>query len=194
MMLSMYRWMTIKGSVDENEITLNGFLFRNRFPTSQMVEEKHVESRLFHNAMLSAGCGKKQSISNCLTTKVNELAACPKCCWRVPIGKALGNICNPYAKKRSIEMSDEVMEQKSSLQRLQNITTVANGYNIFPSASCQSGGHGTRTRNRLPGTSFPMKPLAIRLPSIWETTAPHLTVKFGQKSLSELPKILTNRA
>ena len=28
-----------------------------------------------------------------------------------------------------------------------------------------SGGHGTRTRNRLPGTSFPMKPLAIRLPS-----------------------------
>ena len=28
-----------------------------------------------------------------------------------------------------------------------------------------SGGHGTRTRNRLPGTSFPVRPLAIRLPS-----------------------------
>ncbi len=29
----------------------------------------------------------------------------------------------------------------------------------------QGGGHGTRTRNPLRGTSFPMKPLAIRLPS-----------------------------
>ena len=28
-----------------------------------------------------------------------------------------------------------------------------------------SGGHGSRTRNRFPGTSFPMRPLAIRLPS-----------------------------
>ena len=28
-----------------------------------------------------------------------------------------------------------------------------------------SGGHGTRTRNRLPGTTFPVSPLAIRLPS-----------------------------
>ena len=28
-----------------------------------------------------------------------------------------------------------------------------------------SGGHGTRTRNRLPGTTFPVWPLAIRLPS-----------------------------
>lgn len=28
-----------------------------------------------------------------------------------------------------------------------------------------SGGHGDRTRNRFPGTSFPMKLLAIRLPS-----------------------------
>ena len=31
--------------------------------------------------------------------------------------------------------------------------------------NCQSGGHGDRTRNPLRGTSFPMKPLAIRLPS-----------------------------
>ncbi len=30
---------------------------------------------------------------------------------------------------------------------------------------CVSGGHGTRTRNRLPGTTFPVSPLAIRLPS-----------------------------
>jgi hypothetical protein len=29
----------------------------------------------------------------------------------------------------------------------------------------QSGGHGTRTRNRFPGTTFPVWPLAIRLPS-----------------------------
>jgi hypothetical protein len=29
----------------------------------------------------------------------------------------------------------------------------------------KSGGHGTRTRNRLPGTTFPVWPLAIRLPS-----------------------------
>ncbi len=28
-----------------------------------------------------------------------------------------------------------------------------------------SGGHGTRTRNRFPGTTFPVWPLAIRLPS-----------------------------
>jgi hypothetical protein len=28
-----------------------------------------------------------------------------------------------------------------------------------------SGGHGTRTHNRLPGTTFPVWPLAIRLPS-----------------------------
>jgi hypothetical protein len=32
-------------------------------------------------------------------------------------------------------------------------------------ASSQSGGHGARTRNRLPGTTFPVSPLAIRLPS-----------------------------
>jgi hypothetical protein len=29
----------------------------------------------------------------------------------------------------------------------------------------KNGGHGTRTRNPLRGTSFPMMPLAIRLPS-----------------------------
>ncbi len=29
----------------------------------------------------------------------------------------------------------------------------------------RSGGHGGRTRNRFPGTTFPMSPLAIRLPS-----------------------------
>ena len=29
----------------------------------------------------------------------------------------------------------------------------------------QSGGHGIRTRNPVKGTSFPMRPLAIRLPS-----------------------------
>ena len=28
-----------------------------------------------------------------------------------------------------------------------------------------SGGHGSRTRNRFPGTTFPVSPLAIRLPS-----------------------------
>ena len=28
-----------------------------------------------------------------------------------------------------------------------------------------SGGHGTRTRNSIRSTSFPMRPLAIRLPS-----------------------------
>lgn len=32
-------------------------------------------------------------------------------------------------------------------------------------AILKSGGHGIRTRNRLPGTSFPMRLLAIRLPS-----------------------------
>jgi hypothetical protein len=32
-------------------------------------------------------------------------------------------------------------------------------------AFCQSGGHETRTRNQFPGTSFPMRPLTIRLPS-----------------------------
>lgn len=29
----------------------------------------------------------------------------------------------------------------------------------------RSGGHGSRTRNRLPGTAFPVRPLAIRIPS-----------------------------
>ena len=29
----------------------------------------------------------------------------------------------------------------------------------------RSGGHGTRTHNRFPGTTFPVWPLAIRLPS-----------------------------
>jgi hypothetical protein len=30
-------------------------------------------------------------------------------------------------------------------------------------ASSMSGGHGIRTRNRLPGTSFPVRPLANSL-------------------------------
>ncbi len=39
-------------------------------------------------------------------------------------------------------------------------------------ASDYSGGHGARTRNPLRGTSFPMRPLAIRLPSVmaWRIT------------------------
>ena len=36
---------------------------------------------------------------------------------------------------------------------------------VRTTASLTSGGHGTRTRNRFPGTSFPVRPLAIRLPS-----------------------------
>ena len=45
------------------------------------------------------------------------------------------------------------------------------GKNRHRAASCvkslnyQSGGHGSRTRNPVKGTSFPMRPLAIRLPS-----------------------------
>ena len=34
-----------------------------------------------------------------------------------------------------------------------------------PGVLDEGGGHGTRTRNPLRGTSFPMRPLAIRLPS-----------------------------
>jgi hypothetical protein len=36
---------------------------------------------------------------------------------------------------------------------------------VHGSATSRGGGHGTRTRNPLRGTSFPMKLLAIRLPS-----------------------------
>ena len=45
------------------------------------------------------------------------------------------------------------------------------GKNRHKAASCvkslnyNSGGHGSRTRNPVKGTSFPMRPLAIRLPS-----------------------------
>jgi hypothetical protein len=35
----------------------------------------------------------------------------------------------------------------------------------YDGVASQSGGQGTRTLNRLPGTSFPVRPLAIRLPS-----------------------------
>jgi len=38
-------------------------------------------------------------------------------------------------------------------------------HHVRVAASQTSGGHGTRTRNRLPGTTFPVWPLAIRLPS-----------------------------
>jgi hypothetical protein len=36
---------------------------------------------------------------------------------------------------------------------------------VTSSEKLLSGGHGARTRNRLPGTTFPVWPLAIRLPS-----------------------------
>ena len=36
---------------------------------------------------------------------------------------------------------------------------------VTTTASVLSGGHGSRTRNRFPGTTFPVWPLAIRLPS-----------------------------
>jgi hypothetical protein len=36
---------------------------------------------------------------------------------------------------------------------------------VSATASTLSGGHGIRTRNRFPGTTFPVSPLAIRLPS-----------------------------
>ena len=39
------------------------------------------------------------------------------------------------------------------------------GKPLFRRKLRQSGGHGTRTRNRFPGTTFPVSPLAIRLPS-----------------------------
>ena len=45
-------------------------------------------------------------------------------------------------------------------------------------ASLASGGHGTRTRNRLPGTTFPVSPLAIRLPSGGKIGAASHTKKF----------------
>src|SRR3954462_12806120 len=41
-------------------------------------------------------------------------------------------------------------------------TTAINGCGV---GGLKSGGHGTRTRNRFPGTTFPVWPLAIRLPS-----------------------------
>ena len=36
---------------------------------------------------------------------------------------------------------------------------------VKTTTSTISGGHGSRTRNRFPGTTFPVWPLAIRLPS-----------------------------
>ncbi len=46
-------------------------------------------------------------------------------------------------------------------------STVLNGVlpNLDPYRALESGGHGTRTRNSVKSTSFPMRPLAIRLPS-----------------------------
>jgi hypothetical protein len=43
---------------------------------------------------------------------------------------------------------------------------------VRATASRNSGGHGTRTRNRFPGTTFPVWPLAIRLPS--ESASPSI--------------------
>jgi hypothetical protein len=39
------------------------------------------------------------------------------------------------------------------------------GQQVWTTSSFVSGGHGTRTHNRFPGTTFPVWPLAIRLPS-----------------------------
>jgi hypothetical protein len=43
---------------------------------------------------------------------------------------------------------------------------------IRATAFFESGGHGARTRNRFPGTTFPVSPLAIRLPSEFHTPGP----------------------
>jgi len=43
---------------------------------------------------------------------------------------------------------------------------------VTATASCESGGHGARTRNRFPGTTFPVSPLAIRLPSKFNAPSP----------------------
>ena len=44
-------------------------------------------------------------------------------------------------------------------------TTAGKRPAVTTTASVLSGGHGSRTRNRFPGTTFPVWPLAIRLPS-----------------------------
>ena len=59
------------------------------------------------------------------------------------------------------EITREIMLGPMRLRRIQAIETKQNT-SISPFFS---GGHGTRTRNPLRGTSFPMMPLAIRLPS-----------------------------
>ncbi len=51
-----------------------------------------------------------------------------------------------------------------SLEKTKCSETTEN-YGISSIELFNNGGHGDRTRNRFPGTSFPMKPLAIRLPS-----------------------------
>ena len=78
LMFGMYRWMTIKGSVDENEITLNGFLFRIRVPTSQVAEAKRVESRFISYRYLIRGMWQKAVHFDLLDDQGHRIARVPE--------------------------------------------------------------------------------------------------------------------
>ena len=58
----------------------------------------------------------------------------------------------------------------------------------------QGGGHGTRTRNPLRGTSFPMKPLAIRLPSSSQANASRTTLGAIFRPTQRGVSIVANRS
>ena len=66
--------------------------------------------------------------------------------------------------QKAVQKGTEMARNAANLQVEKSRNTKGNG-RLRCVATDQGGGHGTRTRNRLPGTSFPMKPLAIRLPS-----------------------------
>ncbi len=61
-------------------------------------------------------------------------------------------------------------------------------------ATTRSGGHGTRTRNRFPGTSFPVRPLtnSLTLREIItnDRCAPRFRLEMGEKLRSRYTQVL----
>ena len=77
-------------------------------------------------------------------------------------GKTVQNVANggePHSDANALESEDPDNSQ------IVPMSVVGNKKATSGETWRESGGHGTRTRNPIRGTSFPMRPLAIRLPS-----------------------------
>lgn len=75
-----------------------------------------------------------------------------------------------------------LIEMRRSLVPLGLFAIGLSGIVLLQTMHSTSGGHGTRTRNPLRGTSFPMMPLAIRLPSGGEAKAYSITPRFERRA------------